>query len=197
MKRRRVGSRCGGFTLVEMLVVLVLVALISGILLSALGQTVDLRQRLAAYLEGSEAPTLVAGWFRDSVQGLLADGGSDRFTGGPRGLAGLSVAPIAGPPGVPTPIRWDLTFDAASGRTELRYTASGRAPLLIASWPGDSGGFRYCGSGLACADGWPPEPDSPVAELPAVIRLDAWRGTQAWPILAAPRGARQVPPNAP
>ena len=101
-----------GFTLTELLIVLVIVALVGGVLLSGFERVLDIRVRLAAFLDGVEAPVLVADWFRSSVSGLLADSpsGTDRFAGGPRRLTGLSIAPVNGSAGVPTRIAWEVVF---------------------------------------------------------------------------------------
>ncbi|MBV8122317.1 MAG: endonuclease domain-containing protein [Alphaproteobacteria bacterium] len=187
-----------GFTIIEILVVLIIVALISGILLFAFERVLDIRVRLAAFLEGSDVPTLVAGWFRNSVEGLLPDieGGGDRFTDSPRSFSGLSVAPIDGMAGVPTRITWRLDFEAGAGRTYLRYRDADGDPLTVASWPGDLGSLSYCGADLSCGDRWPP-PMERASELPALIRLNAVKGTDFWPILAAPQADRAPLPKIP
>src|SRR5436853_4476096 len=104
--RRRNAKPESGFTLVELLVVLVIAALISGVLLSGFERVLDIRLRLAAFLDGVDAPTLVADWFRASVGGLLPDAktGHDRFAGNLRRMTGLSLAPINAAAGVPTRI---------------------------------------------------------------------------------------------
>jgi prepilin-type N-terminal cleavage/methylation domain-containing protein len=197
----RPARRAGGFTIIEILVVLVIVSLISGILLFAFQRVLDVRVRLAAFLEGSDVPTLVAGWFRGSVEGLLPDqqGGADVFAGTARRFTGLSDAPIDGDPGVPIRITWELRYEAATGRTYLRYQGGNAAPLTVASWPGDLGGISYCGADLACGSTWPPPRAAPgqAEELPALIRLDAVKGARFWPILAAPAAARNPPPKIP
>jgi hypothetical protein len=181
-----------------MLVVLVIVALITGILLFAFERVLDIRIRLAAFIEGTDVPTLIAGWFRNSVDGLVPDAkdGADQFAGTARGFSGLSLAPVDGMPGVPVRITWELDFDPAAGRTYLRYQAAGEAPLTVASWPGNLGGLSYCSADLACAASWPPQREK-ASELPALIRLDAVKGTEFWPILAAPQAARNPLPKIP
>ena len=184
-----------GFTLIEMLVVLVLVGLITGILFSAFERVLDIRLRLAAFLEGVDVPTLVAGWYRDSVEGMIPDvvGGAYQFAGGPRQMTGLSLMPVEGVAGVPTRISWELDYQEDERRTYLRYQAENQGWQAIASWPGDLGGFYYCAPDLSCYRNWPPA--AGTAALPALIRLDTVRGTQFWPILAAPQADRTALPR--
>lgn len=193
---RSSGVKAGGFTLIEMLVVLVIVALISGLVLTAYERILDIRVRLAAFLDGTDAPTLVADWFRGSIERLLPDqkDGNDVFVGTAQKLIGLSVAPVDGTQGLPTRIEWDLVFDPRLGRTLLRYRSGTQEPMTIASWPGTRGGFRYCGSDLVCSDSWPPS-DRVEAQLPALIVLEAIRGIEDWPIAGAPQAARNPPPK--
>jgi prepilin-type N-terminal cleavage/methylation domain-containing protein len=195
-----------GFTLIETLVVLIIVALVSAILFSSYQRILDIRVRLAAFLDGTDAPTLVAGWFRSSVEGLLPDqkNGTDVFAGTPRRFVGLSTAPIDGTPGVPIRIAWELVYDAASARTALTYRDGDAAPLTVASWPGERGGLSYCGPRLTCSDSWPPSSESgdatggaTASQLPALIVLQAVRGIDDWPIAAAPQSARDPLPKIP
>lgn len=189
-RRKPAGS---GFTLVELLVVLVIIALFSGVLLTGFDRVLDIRQRLATFLDGVEAPVLVADWFRSTVSGLVpdADTGRDRFVGEPRRFTGLTLAPLNQTAGVPIRIAWEVVFDPDSGRSYLRYRNGAEAPLTIASWPGDTGGLVYCGADYACRDTWSTDPKAPrqaghPPQLPSLIRLAAVKGTEAWTILAAP-----------
>jgi hypothetical protein len=168
--------------------VLVIVALISGVLMSGFERVLDIRLRLAAFLDGVDAPTLVSDWFRASVGGLVPDHetGRDRFAGNAHRMTGLSLAPLNATAGVPTRITWVVTFDADAGRSYLRYGNGGEREMTIASWPGDYGAISYCGSDLACHESWPLDAKSP--QLPALVRLDAVKGRERWPLLAAPQG---------
>lgn len=180
--------------MVELLVVLTVVALISAVILSGFGRVLDIRLRLAAFLDGVDAPVLVADWFRGSVAGLVPDarGGRDRFAGNARRLTGLSLAPLNATAGVPTRITWEVMFDADAGRSYLRYRNGEASEMTIASWPGDYGGLRYCGSDRACHPSWPVDERS--TQLPALIRLDAIKGDESWVVLAAPQADRDTYP---
>jgi hypothetical protein len=181
------------------MVALAILGLIAGIVMASFEGLLGVRTRLTAYLDASETPTVVAAWFRDSVAGLVAapGAGEARFGADGRRLAGLSLAPIAGPSGLPTAIAWSLAYDEGSGRTTLYYRAGAGQRQAIASWPGDRGGFRYCDARLECSGSWPPPDADKAVQLPTLIRLDAVRGRQAWPILAAPRAAIDTPAGGP
>src|ERR1700751_3194264 len=62
-----------GFTLVEVLVSLVLLSMVAAIVFGSLRQVIEARTRLRPYLDQSEQTTMAAGWFRQTVQGLMAD----------------------------------------------------------------------------------------------------------------------------
>jgi len=82
-----------GFTLVEVLVTLVLLGMVAAILFGSLKQVIEARTRLRPYLDQSEQTTMVAGWFRQTVQGLMADydTGPRRFAATPKDFSGLTV----------------------------------------------------------------------------------------------------------
>ena len=184
--------RAQGFTLVEVIVVLVIVALISGTVLAAFERVLDVRLRLAAFLDGTDTPNLIAGWFRESVAGLIPDvpQGSGEFKGTARRFSGLTLAPLNGMSGVPTPVVWQLEFKDDTGRTYLTYQAAADPRMTIASWPDDRGDIQYCTADLNCYDTWPP-PRRRVAQVPTLIRLDIVKGAAPWAILASPQNDRE------
>ena len=94
---------------------------------------------------------------------------------------------------MPTRITWEVAFDADAGRSYLRYRNGEEREMTIASWPGEYGGLRYCGSDFVCHDSWPLDPKSP--QLPALVRLDAVKGSEEWPLIAAPQGDRDPYPR--
>ena len=190
-------GRSPGFTLIEILVVLVIVALISGSVMLAFQRILDVRLRIAQFLDGTDTPNLIAAWFRDSVAGMVPDvkDGADQFVGAQRSFTGLTLAPLNGMAGVPTRVTWQLDYSADAGRTYLRYQ-SGETGLTVASWPENRGVIRYCAPDLACYDSWPP-PQKKVQQVPALIRLDIVKGAEAWAILAAPQSDHEPRPALP
>jgi hypothetical protein len=173
--------------------VLVLFGLLSFVLLTGFERVLDIRLRLTTFLDGVEAPVLVADWFRSTIGGLVATApnGPDSFVGGPRQMTGLSLAPLNGTAGVPTHITWGVIFDDQTGRSVLNYRNGEGQAMTIASWPGDSGGLRYCDPDLVCRDTWLADPRA-KQQLPLLVELDAVKGTEPWPILAAPLSDRAV-----
>lgn len=189
-KPRRPALRQAGFTVIELLTVLVLIGLVSLVLLTGFEHVLDIRLRLVTFLDEVEAPVLVADWFRGTIAGLVADipNGADRFVGRPREMIGMSLAPLNGAAGVPTRITWDIVFDEQTGRSSLRYRNGAEAELTLASWPGDVGGLRYCDQEFHCGGTWPPDNRAP--QLPLLVELQMVRGSEPWPILAAPLSDR-------
>ena len=96
--RVRGGAALRGFTLMEMLVVLVITSLAAGLLMQASTQVLGLQARLNAQLDGLRGPALGADWLRQVVQGLQPDydDGANRFRGSARGFAGLTTNALSG-----------------------------------------------------------------------------------------------------
>src|SRR5437764_3139431 len=113
-----------GFTLVEVLITLVLLSMVAAIVFGSLGQVLEARARLRPYLDQSEETALVAGWFRQTVQALIADydTGKNRFTASANAFSGLTASPLLGPAGTPTAFTWALDYDPALDFTLLEYT---------------------------------------------------------------------------
>jgi prepilin-type N-terminal cleavage/methylation domain-containing protein len=194
LKNKAAPRRAAGFTLIEVMVVLLIVALITATILAAFERVLDVRLRVVNFLDSTGSPALVASWFRDSINGLVADTENiqdNKFSGSAKRLSGLTLVPMAGMPGVPRHLIWEIAYDPNQNRTSLRYQLGDQPQLAVASWPGDRGSLQYCDTDLSCYDDWPPKTNHIVnvahTQLPALVRLDLVFGTQPWPILAAPR----------
>ena len=188
--------RESGFTIVEVLVTLVLMSMVAAIVFGSLRQVIEARTRLRPYLDQSEQTTLAAGWFRQTVQGLMADyvNGKHRFTAKPEEFAGLTVSPLAGTPGTPTAFHWSLIYDDTRDVTVLEYNEPGAGPMRVASWAGRQGAFSYYGLDQEWHTRWSP-PDTldksqSVPQLPQLIRLGGVPRDLFPMIIARPRGSQ-------
>lgn len=204
-----------GFTLLEMLVVLIITSLAAGLLMEASTHVLGLQQRLNAQLERLRGPALSADWLRQVVQGLQPDydDGAHRFTGTARGFAGLTTNALSGAYGGLEPFAVVLQHDAATDTTTLRYApgagagavagrmadalpedvnGAGRAVVLL-RWPGNAQRLRYWDDKGAPHEDWPP-PLGQWPPLPRAITLEGDgngnnEGTGApWVVVATHQG---------
>ena len=177
--------RSPGFTLVEVLVVLVIGSLVSALLFQMLAQTYRLRSRFADQLSESQTGRMRADWLRQALRGLesLTADAPLRFSGQPATLQGLTSAPIGQRGASLRDFR--LEWVPRDSGWELRY-ADGEAPwpLWGASAAGRPG-FRYLDDQGGEHTQWPPPGAPPVRPLvgPAITLGQA----------AAPPAWRQLP----
>jgi prepilin-type N-terminal cleavage/methylation domain-containing protein len=193
-----------GFTLLEVLVTLLLLSMVAAIVFGSLGQVLDARARLRPYLDQSEETVLVASWFRQTVQALIADydTGKNRFAANASAFSGLTASPLIGPPGTPTAFNWALKYDPTVDVTSLEYREERVAnPIEIARWAGKDAVFSYYGKDQEWRRVWPPgdvDASTPRLQLPHLVRLGGFPREVFPTIVAAPRAAptpRPLPPT--
>jgi general secretion pathway protein J len=184
-----------GFTLIEALVTLVLLSMVAAILFGSLRQVIEARTRLKPHLDQSQQTALVAGWFRQTVQGLMADydTGLHRFTATPTDFSGLTVSPLVGLPGTPTAFHWSLRYDSTNDLTILEYDEPRAEAMQVVNWAGHDGSFSYYGQDQQWHGRWAP-PEKPeesqtIPQLPRLIRLDGPSLDRFPLVVAAPRGS--------
>ena len=168
-----------GFTLLEMLVVLVITALLGTLLLYGITHVLQIRGRLLEHLHAGQRGMLPEHWFRSTVQGLIPDypptahpdffqaAEPKVFYGKPRTLGGLTLAALDGAGGVPLPFVWKLTESA--GRTRLEYENSRGEIWPVLEWEGDAGRFEYLDPERKRHPEWPPKLGEAQAQLPAAV----------------------------
>ena len=177
-----------GFTLVEVLVVLIMVAMISSVLFQALERAYRLQERFGTELFNIQQGQMATDWYRQTVQGLYPDhaDGSNLFRGKDQAFSGLSSNPLGDNYGAPTPIAWKIRSNPQSGMTELIYTEDKRETPVI-SWRGKPARFVYIDEQQAPHDSWPP-PLGLFPQLPKQIQLQANDAGQSRVIVASPMG---------
>lgn len=183
-------TRHSGFTLVEILVVLVIVGLVSSILLQALDQVYRLQGRFGWQLAQSQQGAMYADWFRQVVQGLQTDypDGKEKFKGDETQFEGVTTSPLSTNYGAPTMIALSLQFDRAENLTRLRYTERDRKTELYA-WRGKKAGrFIYIDQTGERHENWPP-PFGVWPQLPNTILLQSQRDGEPQLLAAVPRGS--------
>ena len=180
-----------GFTLVEILVVLIITGFIVAILLQSLHQVFRLQTHFGREIFRTQHGAMYADWFRQSIQGLIPgyEGGKQKFRGESRRLTGLSLAPLGLENGTLALFTWRLEFDSRSGATSLFYGEAGdKQALSILTWQGNVGRFIYVDSENQKHDNWPPFLGK-WSQLPSAIYLESGTTDQLQLLIAAPRGA--------
>ena len=163
-------SQCG-FTLIEVLVVLILVAMVSGILFQALERAYRLQNRFGAELFKVQQGQMAADWYRQTVQGLYPDQpeGPNMFRGKEQEFSGLSSNPLGDSYGTPTPITWKIRNGQEDGTTELVYVEEKKETSVL-TWRASQARFIYMDAVQASHDSWPP-PLGLFNQLPSQIQL--------------------------
>lgn len=173
-----------GFTLLEILIVLVLMTLVTGLFIDPIARIYDLRFRLRNQIDGIHLTVLAQKWFRSSLNGVYMS--KTKFVGEPKKITGVSFNPLDEDIGIPSNFEWSLSYDANSDVTLLNYKGFGET-LSIAEWKGDEGTFSYYNPE---SQAWESEWQSStfIAEedykLPTYVRLDAKFDNKPWVILA-------------
>jgi len=178
----------GGFTLIEVLVVLILVGMISGVLFQALERAYQLQNRFGLELFKVQHGQMTQQWYRQTVQGLYPDqpDGENLFRGDEREFSGLSLNPLDDNYGTPTPILWRLASNLENDTTQLIYvSAAGSTPLI--SWHSSQASFVYFDDQQTAHTHWPP-PLGQFKPLPSQIQLQTQDNGEPITLVASPMG---------
>lgn len=206
-------NRQQGFTLLEMIVVLLLVGMISAMLMQGFIYVAGIFNSVERRQQYWQQQTLQRAWLQESVRSLtngvdgpLAEGLF--FNGDEQGFTGLALHGLsyAGGVGRPTRIQWQLQADEQRGLLlsyrEIKLHQAGARPednpwYTVARWPEGQGRFRYFsqGSWYERFSGRPlADQDNPV--LPELIVLDIEAGPRSvaiWVSTAASSSSYEAP----
>jgi len=184
-----------GFTLLEMLVVLILTGMITGILTQGLHQVFRLQTNFGRELFNTQQGEMYTEWFRQSVNGLMPDydDGKYKFKGTEREFSGMTLAPLNAANEALLPFVWRLRFDQKTGQTRLQYGQEENTPVVLA-WPGNSGKFVYFDAKGEPHAGWPPQ-SGKWPQLPKAIYLENQNPNEPRIIVAVPKGLENPLPR--
>lgn len=178
--------RANGFTLIEVLVVMIIMGLVTGILFQAIERAYQLQERFGTELFSVQEGQMATDWYRQSVQGLRPDypDGQNLFQGTASAFSGLSDNALGSFYGAPTSISWRIRKSLNSGATDLVYIDNGRETPIL-SWQGSNAHFIYIDALQAPHETWPP-PLGPWPQLPIQIQLIARDGADTAIIISTP-----------
>jgi len=186
-----------GFTVIEMLVVLILVGLLTTLLMQGFSYVLGLRIRFLDQLDRQRVGALQMHWFRQVCMTLSPDqpDGEWVFSGEDRLLRGLTLSPLQGGYGAPSPVT--LKIENREGQLILQYTSGKGEPLEIGRWQSHEGGFHYLDDEGDWHRQWPPSLETRESphQLPRGILLavEDVRGPKVWCVSLS--GQRDPPPS--
>ncbi|HOV97032.1 MAG TPA: type II secretion system protein [Thermomonas sp.] len=170
LQRGGIRSVAHGFTLMEMLVTLVLIAFATMLMFQMLGSYRVARERVQAQAGLIDRQTLFQAWFRDSVHGLYAapnlhmEGSAEQFSG-------TTLNPLYALEGTPTTFAWQL-HKAADGGTEVAYVEANQERWRLRLQGASGAHFIYVDAASKQTDRWPPQFGLINPEgLPALVGL--------------------------
>ncbi|WP_334021624.1 PulJ/GspJ family protein [Alteromonas sp. S015] len=146
-----------GFTLLEMMVVLVIVSLISVLLMQGFSFVIGLQERIRVQLVTVQNVELKEQWFRLVTRAIIREDTApdDRFQGDNNQFSGTTLQPLHNKLGVPTQVQWRIEYDGEN--TSLFYSEADEEPIRIISWRGREQSFQYLDEEGVFHDEWPPE----------------------------------------
>lgn len=159
-----------GFSLIEVLVTLVVASLIITVLMQALAQSVDLRERVRRHEVASRVAALQEPWFRETVGSMVADIPAALGTplGSPDFVEFVTPVPLAG--GGLARVRWSL--QPVDGGFALHYRDPAWDDLVVVRGPLADASFEFLDGEGQWQPDWTPAKDADEV-LPRAVRLQA------------------------
>ena len=158
-----------GFTLIEMLVVMILVSITSAVLIQAMGYLFGIQQRAGSEAWNMQGKAMSEDWFRQVVEGLQPDytDGRNVFSGADHQFSGLTTNLLAENYGGLGAFSFSLRPDYSGGSTNLVYGNDS----IILSMNDTNAKFVYVDEKGEPHDSWPP-PLGIWPQLPSSILIE-------------------------
>ncbi|MEZ5671947.1 MAG: prepilin-type N-terminal cleavage/methylation domain-containing protein [Thiotrichaceae bacterium] len=147
-----------GFTLLELLVVLVITTLTTMLLFQGLSFVMQLREQLLNQFDEAHRGQIQEHWFRSSTESLVPAyediPNAPIFKGEATKFSGLTISALDADHGVPVEFDWELTTD--NDNVTLVYHDSQKQAWQVLNWQGELGKFSYLANDGQWHDQWPP-----------------------------------------
>lgn len=156
----------------EVLVVLVLVSLLSGLLMQGFGYVLRLRFNVTQQLKTQRIQQLQEYWYSSLVTGLIVNAREEKalFQGDEAMLQGLSINTLTAPAGVPQ--KFILTLSSQNNdRVVLKYRINETDDWVLGEWPAQKASFSYLDNQGGWVSNWPPKMGVGTQQLPEAVRL--------------------------
>lgn len=160
-----------GFTLMEILVVLVLVSLISGLLMEGFGSVLRLRFNVTQQIKKQNIQQLQEYWFRNLVTGIIVNTKQEKvlFQGSEIQLQAQSINTLTAPTGVPR--KFLLKLETQTGTIILKYSDNDKMEWSLGEWNARHASFSYLDYEGHWVSNWPPQAGITAQQLPQAIQL--------------------------
>ncbi len=169
------------FTLIEMLVVMIIVAMVVTLIVQGFGYTLGVYQRVVKNQNNAYQQVFAYDWFTSSLQAQVAMRPKDRgLEGDAHQLNTFSYQPLLAQQGLKTRIGWELVDQ--NGELQLSYREANNQ-FIVQRWVGAAGHFEYLDEKGQWVARWPLE-KSELQPLPKAIRLVVNSGRETFNYVA-------------
>jgi general secretion pathway protein J len=184
-------TQTSGFTLLEVLVVLMIISLAVTLLIQGLSSVLQIRQKVRDNLLATKPAILQQTFLRTLLSSMASDDikGKHRFTGTAQKITGFSLAPLLSPQGVPVLV--ELHIEQKDEACTLHYAEPGSPSLLLGTWQQSRCHFSYLADEKKMSVEWVP-PAGELIQLPSGIafHVENTEGDQVFYLFAAIQGRK-------
>lgn len=171
-----------GFTLLEVLVVLMLLSMVTGALFEGLSYTMGVRRGILTRLYRQRSGILQSFWLRSVLSGTVpvAPPREGEFSGTLETISGVSIGTLGGISGAPG--QYSMTFKKEEDTLSLFYTDQYGSRFTIGEWLNAEGSFMFIDNFISF-DSWPPKTlRKEYQQLPEtiMIRVEQPDKTRYW-----------------